>query len=112
MGYTLWNTLDLAYANFALVAGDGAQQGVAHQMAAHEPARTTGLYDRRDDEVPLVRSSEPGFIGYLNAIFTALVGGYGVGLPVAQQSESLGAIGCLATGERKPSGRPSSLANR
>ena len=26
---------------------------IAQQMAAHESARTTGLYDRRDDEVSL-----------------------------------------------------------
>jgi integrase len=32
---------------------NGGKLEVAKQMAAHESARTTGLYDRRDDEVSL-----------------------------------------------------------
>ena len=32
---------------------NGGQLEVAQQMAAHESARTTGLYDRRSDEVSL-----------------------------------------------------------
>jgi len=30
---------------------NGGKLEIAKQMAAHESARTTGLYDRRDDEV-------------------------------------------------------------
>ena len=32
---------------------NGGKLEIAQQMAAHESARTTGLYDRRDDEVSL-----------------------------------------------------------
>jgi integrase/recombinase XerD len=32
---------------------NGGRLEVAQQMAAHESARTTGLYDRRSDEVSL-----------------------------------------------------------
>jgi len=32
---------------------NGGKLEVAQQMAAHESARTTGLYDRRDDDVSL-----------------------------------------------------------
>ena len=32
---------------------NGGKLEVAQQMANHESARTTGLYDRRDDEVSL-----------------------------------------------------------
>jgi integrase len=32
---------------------NGSRRGIAQQMANHESARTTGLYDRRDDEVSL-----------------------------------------------------------
>ena len=32
---------------------NGGRLEVAQQMANHESARTTGLYDRRDDEVSL-----------------------------------------------------------
>lgn len=32
---------------------NGGRREIAQQMANHESARTTGLYDRRDDEVPL-----------------------------------------------------------
>ena len=32
---------------------NGGKLEVAQQMAAHESARTTGLYDRRGDEVSL-----------------------------------------------------------
>jgi hypothetical protein len=32
---------------------NGGRLEIAHQMAAHESARTTGLYDRRSDEVSL-----------------------------------------------------------
>ena len=31
----------------------GGEVEIAQQMAAHESARTTGLYDRRDDQVSL-----------------------------------------------------------
>jgi len=32
---------------------NGGRREIAQQMANHESARTTGLYDRRDDEVSL-----------------------------------------------------------
>ena len=32
---------------------NGGKLEVAQQMAAHESARTTGLYDRRGDEISL-----------------------------------------------------------
>ena len=32
---------------------NGGRVEVAQQIAGHESARTTGLYDRRDDEVSL-----------------------------------------------------------
>ncbi|MGD9878575.1 MAG: hypothetical protein AB7U95_00415 [Reyranella sp.] len=32
---------------------NGGKLEIAQQMAAHESARTTGLYDRRDDQVAL-----------------------------------------------------------
>ena len=32
---------------------NGGRLEIAQQMAAHESARTTGLYDRRDDEISL-----------------------------------------------------------
>ena len=32
---------------------NGGRLEIAQQMAAHESARTTGLYDRRSDEVSL-----------------------------------------------------------
>lgn len=32
---------------------NGGTLEVAQQMAAHDSARTTGLYDRRDDEITL-----------------------------------------------------------
>jgi len=32
---------------------NGGGRTIAQQMANHESARTTGLYDRRDDEVSL-----------------------------------------------------------
>jgi integrase len=32
---------------------NGGKREIAQQMAAHESARTTGLYDRRNDEVSL-----------------------------------------------------------
>ena len=32
---------------------NGAKLEIAQAMAAHESARTTGLYDRRDDQVSL-----------------------------------------------------------
>jgi integrase len=32
---------------------NGGKLEIAQQMAAHESARTTGLYDRRDDQVSL-----------------------------------------------------------
>ena len=32
---------------------NGGRLKIAQQMAAHESARTTGLYDRRSDEVSL-----------------------------------------------------------
>jgi integrase len=32
---------------------NGGKLELAQQMAAHESARTTGLYDRRDDEISL-----------------------------------------------------------
>jgi hypothetical protein len=32
---------------------NGGKLEIAQQTAAHESARTTGLYDRRDDEVSL-----------------------------------------------------------
>jgi integrase/recombinase XerD len=32
---------------------NGGRLEIAQQMAAHESARTTGLYDRRNDEVSL-----------------------------------------------------------
>jgi integrase len=32
---------------------NGGKLEIAQQMAAHESARTAGLYDRRDDEVSL-----------------------------------------------------------
>ncbi len=31
----------------------GGRLEIAQQMAAHESAKTTGLYDRRDDEISL-----------------------------------------------------------
>jgi integrase/recombinase XerD len=31
----------------------GGKLEIAQQMAGHESARTTGLYDRRDDEIAL-----------------------------------------------------------
>ena len=34
---------------------NGGKLEVAQEMAAHESARTTGLYDRRGDEVSLMR---------------------------------------------------------
>jgi hypothetical protein len=36
---------------------DGGELEVAQQMANHESARTTGLYDRRNDQVPLKEAS-------------------------------------------------------
>ena len=33
--------------------GGGLKSGARQQMAAHESARTTGLYDRRSDEISL-----------------------------------------------------------
>jgi integrase/recombinase XerD len=39
---------------------NGGRLEIAQQMAAHESARTTGLYDRRSDEVAL---DEVGRIG-------------------------------------------------
>ena len=32
---------------------NGGKLEIAQQMAAHESARTTGLYDRRNDEISL-----------------------------------------------------------
>ena len=32
---------------------NGGKLEIAQRMAAHESARTTGLYDRRDDEIHL-----------------------------------------------------------
>ena len=37
---------------------NGGRLEIAQRMANHESARTTGLYDRRDDEVCAVRWSE------------------------------------------------------
>jgi hypothetical protein len=33
---------------------------IAQQVAAHESARTTGLYDRRDDEISLDEAERIG----------------------------------------------------
>jgi hypothetical protein len=35
------------------ICENGGRRQIAQQMANHESARTTGLYDRRDDEVSL-----------------------------------------------------------
>jgi site-specific recombinase XerD len=45
--HTFWATGITAYLK------NGGRLEVAQQMAAHESSRTTGLYDRRSDEVSL-----------------------------------------------------------
>ena len=40
-------------ADLAPYLRNGGKVVRAHQMASNESPRTTGLYDRRDDEVPL-----------------------------------------------------------
>jgi site-specific recombinase XerD len=43
----------LAVATITDLLEQGVPLEVAQQMAAHESARTTGLYDRRGDEISL-----------------------------------------------------------
>jgi hypothetical protein len=40
---------------------NGGRIEVAQRMAGHSNAKTTGLYDRRNDDISAVRSSGLGF---------------------------------------------------
>ncbi|HWZ52874.1 MAG TPA: hypothetical protein VNW54_15560 [Granulicella sp.] len=47
----------------------GGRLEVAQQMAAHESAKTTGLYDRRNDEVSLAEAEETAHWTNMRSIF-------------------------------------------
>jgi integrase/recombinase XerD len=51
---------------------NGGKLEIAQQMAAHESARTTGLYDRRDDEVSLDEVERIGILPIWNVKQTDL----------------------------------------